>query len=386
MNNNQYPRQHNKNFLSRDFYTNSYLQDLKKEYTLKKTKNFKYYPKPRTLPTSDNKYMGKSIIKNKCHQNYEYMTLQGTCQTLEKKYMRLTAPPNPKLVRPLHILQIHFSNILTKLQIIRTSEKNNNIQKTSTNKTQNTSINNRSFENTFSSCQTYNYICSQLQAIRQDLTVQRIANPFTIHVYETHARIALQHHDWNQFNQCQTRLMDLYELLPSTNQEEFISFRMVYYLLLRMTNNTSQYDSGLMDIQSLLQSLTKDQRLNKYIKKSQEIVISVMTENYHLFFKIYRNCFNEDINYLLEALVPQVRYNALKIIVKAYVPSIDISYILGELGINDISMGKKWLMNCGCILNDIKTNILKKGTILSENIVYLDETNKKRESYLDLLL
>lgn len=83
----------------------------------------------------------------------------GTCQTLEKRYFRLTEAPNPSLVRPQAVLEKAITALKTR----------------------------------YNEGANYTFICDQLKAIRQDLTVQHIENQFTVGVYELHARLALDH-------------------------------------------------------------------------------------------------------------------------------------------------------------------------------------------------
>ena len=89
-------------------------------------------------------------------------TVIGTCKKLEKSYLRITSAVDPSTVRPLPILQKALVFLVEKWK------KEGN----------------------------YTYICDQLKSLRQDLTVQRIKNEFTVKVYETHARIAIEKVNW----------------------------------------------------------------------------------------------------------------------------------------------------------------------------------------------
>ena len=182
--------------------------------------------------------------------DYEKMTVKGTCQRLEKDFFRLTAPPQAHLVRPQPILQKHLKN-LKKMWSKKETD--------------------------------YLKLCSQLKAIRQDLTVQRINNSFAVEVYETHARVALEQGDLNEYNQCQTQLKELYDDLERElrknidvhgddsgtkcipglqNQNEFIAYRIIYYVYL--TGN-KKYDGGSSDLFKIMLSLTPSQKMDPCI-------------------------------------------------------------------------------------------------------------------------
>ena len=49
-------------------------------------------------------------------------------------------------------------------------------------------------------------------------------------MYETHARVALEEGDLNEFKQCQTRLADLFADGVPGNRSEFFAYRLLYML------------------------------------------------------------------------------------------------------------------------------------------------------------
>jgi len=197
----------------------------------------------------------------------------GTCEDLEKRYLRLTSAPNPALVRPERVLRKTLELLKTKWR----KESN------------------------------YSYICDQFKSMRQDLTVQRIKNDFTVSVYEIHARIALEKGDLGEYNQCQTQLMALYQLGLKGKPLEFKGYRILYFI---HTANRSALNDAIKD-------LTSAEKETPCIKHALAVRSALALGNYHRFFHLYTTANNDMGPYLMDMFVGRERLAALAAICKA---------------------------------------------------------------------
>lgn len=196
----------------------------------------------------------------------------GTSEVLEKKYLRLTAAPVPSQVRPENVLH----NTLDLLKKKWRKEGN------------------------------YSYICDQLKSVRQDLTVQRIRNAFTVSVYELHARIALEKGDLGEYNQCQTQLRTLHALGLKGNPVEFKAYRILYFI---HTANRTGLNDAMAD-------LTPADKEEGPIKHALNVRSALALGNYHKFFQLYLDTPNMGA-YLMDMFVTRERLAALCNICKA---------------------------------------------------------------------
>eukprot|EP01038_Epipyxis_sp_PR26KG_P007462 gene7462-10172_t len=254
----------------------------------------------------------------------ESLIIVGTCQKLEKDYLRLTSAPLPSVVRPEEILR-------KSIQLIKRKWSAEEVD--------------------------YVYMCSQLKSIRQDLTVQHIRNEFTVHVYETHARVALESDDLNEYNQCQTQLKQLYHSGLKGNKK---------------------YKGGSSDLSFIIASLKPEDYKDEAVAHALEIRNALQTDNYHKFFKLYKKTPNMG-NYLLDLMIVQCRLYALQKMVRCYKPQVEVEFVVNELSFDEAEIGLDFLKKVGCmIVGDISKGLAElaintKDSAIDTSVVFTQE-------------
>ncbi|EGN92191.1 hypothetical protein SERLA73DRAFT_191437 [Serpula lacrymans var. lacrymans S7.3] len=229
--------------------------------------------------------------------NWDKFTIVGTSQELFKDYLRLTSEPRPETIRPYHVL------VRTLVEL----------------------------KQRWKDKASYEWICNQFKSLRQDLTVQRIKNEFTVQVYEIHARMALESIDMREYSQCQAALKILYELGIPGKVEEFTAYRIL--MLLHGRNKS--------ELNLFVGQLTPRQKVDPAVQHALQVQRALSMGNYHAFFEKYLNAPNMGA-YIMDHFIDRERVKALMVITKAY-KTIPLSFIQNQLAFETLTEARKFL-------------------------------------------
>ncbi|KAG2626963.1 hypothetical protein PVAP13_3KG485290 [Panicum virgatum] len=271
--------------------------------------------------------------------DWDALTIKGTCQEIEKNYLRLTSAPDPSIVRPEEVLE-------KALAIVETSQKN------------------------------YFYKCDQLKSIRQDLTVQRIQNELTVKVYETHARLAMQAGDLPEYNQCQSQLKRLYAEGIKGCYFEFSAYNLLCVML---------HSNNKRDLLSSMASLSKEAKQDAAVKHALAVHSAVSSGNYVQFFKLYKRAPNLN-SCLMDLYVERMRFEAMKCMSRSYRPTLPVGYAVQILGFvrtdsegcmadgdDGVEECEKWLKAHGTVLSVDNSGELQIDMKASSATLYMPE-------------
>ncbi len=276
--------------------------------------------------------------------DWSTVAIKGTCKALEKGYIRLTAPPDPSTVRPERILRKALANIVGKL-----SKEN------------------------------YAWCSDQLKAIRSDLLVQHINNHFTMEVYETHARAALQFGgpDFQEFNQCLTQVKYMHKqgIGSQESMKEFSAYAMLYHVYCKL-----RHQSG-SSIVSLSFFRVRGGDDNKNNLKDPEVHahrvhLAATSENWSRMLILCKNAPNLG-GEILGYFQPLIQLNLLQVLCRGGAKSVPVEFVMRTLGFSseefDLFKEKyqlKMMENNDVILIDTKGTLQSIDHAFKEHLIW----------------
>jgi len=292
---------------------------------------------------------------NQPQQQKQKGQVVGTLQDLEKPYLRLTTYVKPENVRPMSVLIQSLAHIKSKY-----------------------------FQE-----EDFEWANEQLKSVRQDITVQRLRNKFVLDVYETHARILLEHGDLPEFNQCQTMIRYLttsgvepedagldpmgmaatdtdndsdrtVEPLVQSEEhsDEFRAYHVIYSLV---QNSWEDLSKALIRVREIIRnqdgdgssfmsssSSSSSSSLSKSSRHSLQVVKSVIHNDYRAFFRLYEAAPHMSA-YLMDFLVKRMREKAYERIIAAYRPTICVEHFRETLCFHDMEETRLFLRQLGAV-------------------------------------
>jgi hypothetical protein len=180
----------------------------------------------------------------------------------------------------------------------------------------------------------YLWVCEQLKAVRQDLTVQHIQNQFAADVYEAHARIALSERDLGEFNQCQTRLQALFAdhgVGTDESKEEFAAYNVLYLLYAQL-----KYSQPGTDLASAVQNLPPRVRASRGVRWALAVRGAIERGDYRAVLTRLWGAAPAQGRLVLDLLVGHVRHGALRSVCLTARPAVSVRWLRHEvLGLLD---------------------------------------------------
>ncbi|MGH0150832.1 UNVERIFIED_CONTAM: hypothetical protein FKN15_071125 [Acipenser sinensis] len=170
--------------------------------------------------------------------------------------------------------------------------------------------------------QDYAFACEQMKSIRQDLTVQGIRTEFTVEVYETHARIALE--------KVLKKSLVMVKTHWKANQDYAFACEQMKSIRQDLTVQGIRTEFTVEVYETHARIALEKLKSDPCVSHALEVRTAWALGNYHRFFRLYR-CAPRMGAYLIDKFLDRERKQALKAIVKSFRPAVPVEFIQSEL-------------------------------------------------------
>lgn len=240
----------------------------------------------------------------------------GMCCNLEKDYLRLTRLPLASEVRPPDVLRHSLAMVKRKWR---------------------------------DGVCSYHYAWQQLKSIRQDLTVQGVADELSVDVYQTHGRVALESGDTSEFRQCLSVLRRLYARGLPGDAAEFAAYGVLFaagHGHRMLTHELAIMDGSLLD--------------DPAVQHALQVVRAARSGSYLRYIQLYATA-PRMAPYLMDCLLERVRARALRTVTAAYSPlPLPLEWLAEQLGFESAEECATWAVARGAVVDARRGELLTR--------------------------